>query len=119
MESRRLLDNNGDSSRNPHLKFCSLAYHFCLPSKAAYLILLWTVVVGCVYYGMLEVAVVGMHTYRTGGPSAAMYESTTYAMLAFIMMFYPLSGLVADVCCGRLKTVAISLERVTTLIVSR
>ena len=110
MESRRLLDNNGDSSsRNRRRKSCSLARDFCLPSKAAYLILLWTVVVGCVYYGMLEVAVLGMHTYRMGGPSAAVYESTTYAVLAFIMMFYPLSGLVADVCCGRLKTVAISL----------
>ena len=110
MESRRLLDNNGDSlSRNRHRKFCSLARQFCLPSKAAYLILLWTVAVGCVYYVMLLVAVVGIHTYKMGGPSAAIYESIAYAVLAFIMMFYPLSGLVADVCCGRLKTVAISL----------
>ena len=37
------------------------------------------------------------------------HEPLPYAILAFIMMFYPLSGFIADVCCGRLKTVVISL----------
>ena len=27
----------------------------------------------------------------------------------FPMMFYPLSGFIADICCGRLKTVVVSL----------
>ena len=109
MESRRLLHNNGDSSsRNQCRKSCSQAREFCLPSKAAYLILLWTVVVGIFYHSLLRSAVLGVHIYEAGS-SAAIYESITYAMLAFIMMFYPLSGLIADVCCGRLKTVAISL----------
>ena len=108
MESRRLLDNNGDSSsRNRRRKFCSLARDFCLPSKAACLILLWTVVVGIIYYILLDIAIV--RTYAAKHVLVAIYDSTTYAVLAFIMMFYPLSGLVADVCCGRLKTVAISL----------
>ena len=109
MESRRLLHNNGDSSsRNRRRKFCSLARDFCLPSKATYLILLWTVAVGLIYYSLLRSAVGGVHINQTGS-SVAIYESITYAVLAFIMMFYPLSGLIADVCCGRLKTVAISL----------
>ena len=30
-------------------------------------------------------------------------------IIAFIMMLYPLSGFIADVCCGRLKTIVISL----------
>ena len=108
MESRRLLDNNGDSSsRNRRRKSCSLARDFCLPSKAACLILLWTVVVGIIYYILLDIAIV--RTYTAKGARVAIYESIIYALLAFIMMFYPLSGLVADVCCGRLKTVAISL----------
>ena len=108
MESRRLLDNNGDSlSRNRCRKSCSFARDFCLPSKAAYLILLWTVVVGIIYYILLDIAIVG--TYIAKRALVAIYESITYAVLAFIMMFYPLSGLVADVCCGRLKTVVISL----------
>jgi hypothetical protein len=41
--------------------------------------------------------------------SISIYEPLPYAILAFIMMFYPLSGFIADVCCGRLKTVVISL----------
>ena len=108
MESRRLLDNNGDSaSRNRHQISCSLALQFCLPSKAAYLILLWTVAVGIVYYSLLGTAILGSYTAEWA--SVAIYDSVMYALLAFIMMFYPLSGFVADVCCGRLKTVAISL----------
>ena len=38
-----------------------------------------------------------------------MYEPLPYAILALVMMFYPLSGFIADVCCGRLKAVIISL----------
>ena len=110
MESRHLLHNNGDSSsRNRRQKSCLLARDFCLPSKAAYLILLWTVAVGFIYYSLLLVGVLSMQAYKHKGVSVAIYESITYAMLAFIMMFYPLSGLIADVCCGRSKTVAISL----------
>ena len=109
MESRRLLHNNGDSSsRNRRRKCCLLRQDFCLPSKAAYLILLWTVAVGLIYYSLLKSVVGGVHINETGS-SVAIYESITYAVLAFIMMFYPLSGLIADVCCGRLKTAAISL----------
>ena len=37
------------------------------------------------------------------------YEPLLYAILAIVMMFYPLSGFIADVCCGRLKIVVISL----------
>ena len=37
------------------------------------------------------------------------YEPLSYAILALVMMFYPLSGFIADICCGRLKAVVISL----------
>ena len=39
----------------------------------------------------------------------SVYEPLPYAILALVMMFYPLSGFIADVCCGRLKAVVISL----------
>ena len=38
-----------------------------------------------------------------------MYEPLPYAILALVMMFYPLSGFIADICCGRLKAVIICL----------
>ena len=33
-----------------------------------------------------------------------------YAILAVIAMFYPLSGFLADVCCGRFKTITVGLN---------
>ena len=39
----------------------------------------------------------------------SMYEPLPYAILALVMMFYPLSGFIADVCCGPLKAIIISL----------
>ena len=36
-------------------------------------------------------------------------DDLRYAILALVMMFYPLSGFLADVCCGRLKIAIISL----------
>ena len=39
----------------------------------------------------------------------SMYMPLPFASLAFVMMFYPLSRFTADVCCGRLKTVVVSL----------
>ena len=38
-----------------------------------------------------------------------MNYSLPYAILAFVMIFYPLSGFIADVCCKRFKTIVISL----------
>ena len=107
LESKPLLNdnvNNGSSSGHRRCKPCSLTRHICLPSKATYLILLWTVVVSFIYYALLGVVIVA--TYVNDGASSSF---VTYAILAVVMMFYPLSGLVADVCCGKLKTVVISL----------
>ena len=36
------------------------------------------------------------------------YGSTPYIMVAALMIFYPLSGFIADICCGRFKTIIIS-----------
>ena len=88
---------------------CPPSKHLCLPSKAAILILLWTIIFGTVYHNLvgsataLIVASVRLNTYFS------MYVSVPYAIIALVMMFYPLSGFIADVCCGRLKTVVVSL----------
>ena len=88
---------------------CPLSKHLCLPSKAAILILFWTIIVGTVYHNLvgdaagLVVSSARLNTYFS------MYVSVPYAILAIVMMFYPLSGFIADVYCGRLKTVVVSL----------
>ena len=39
----------------------------------------------------------------------AILDSIPYVMLTITMTIYPLSGFIADVCCGRFKTAIISL----------
>ena len=60
--------------------------HFCLPSKAAILIILWTAAVGAVYNFVLLVAVVIMVTTNTLRPdiSITVNDYLPYAILAFV-----------------------------------
>ena len=88
---------------------CPPPKHLCLPSKAAILILLWTAIVGAMYNIFVgSAAAIEIDRARINS-RISVYEPLPYAILAFVMMFYPLSGFIADVCCGRLKTVVISL----------
>ena len=88
---------------------CPPSKHLCLPSKAAILILLWTAIVGTMYYVFMGLAAVLQINDSQLNTNFSAYDSLPYAILALIMMFYPLSGFIADVCCGRLKTVVVSL----------
>ena len=81
----------------------------CLPSKAAILIILWTAIVGVMYYFTLAIVVIAVYTNPLTVTSIPEYTSLIYAILALAMIFYPLSGFLADVCCGRLKIVTLSL----------
>ena len=94
-------------SSHPSLKF------LCLPSKAAIIILLWTAYAGALYSLVFDLSAVliiywnSLHYNYTY--ISSMYFPLPYAVLAFVMMFYPLSGFIADVCCGRMKTIVVSL----------
>ena len=81
----------------------------CVPSKAAILIIIWTATVGMLYNILLVIAVAMTYSNIQPGVSISIFDSITYATLAIIMMFYPLSGFIADVYCGRLRTVVISM----------
>ena len=115
-ESTQLLVNTASEEDSSPLQpqqraciSCPLTKHLCLPSKAAILILLWTAIVGAMYYIFMGFAAVIEIDRSLINSSASVYEPLTYAILAFVMMLYPLSGFIADVCCGRLKIVVISL----------
>ena len=97
--------------RNGHLQQTNVRFcqRFCLPSKAAVLVILWTAVAGIMYYCALSIVVIAIYTNPLSTASISVYTSLVYAALALAMMFYPLSGFMADVCCGRLKVVTISL----------
>ena len=113
--SKTLTDRDStDSSESPqvnsNLDVCSPQLkHLCLPSKSAILILLWTAVVGMMYYAVICLIAVSLVIYPYDHISTSVHHALCYAILAVVMMFYPLSGFIADVCCGRLKTITISL----------
>ena len=118
-ESTHLLVNSASAPSTDHSSTFSLPQwrnacclplrHFCLPSKAAILILCWTAIVGVGYYAAVDFAAVliasNVYHYR----SILIHDVISYATLALILIFYPLSGFIADVFCGRLKMVKSSL----------
>ena len=99
-------------------KVCCWPKHICLPSKAAILIILWTAVVGTVYIFITGATAASImtskyaHTFDVG-----VIGSIPQVVLAVIMTFYPLSGFIADVCCGRFKIVIISINLILVSIV--
>ena len=89
---------------------CLPLRHLCLPSKAAILILCWTAIVGVGYYAAVNFAALlitsNVHHYRR----ILIHDVIIlYATLALVLIFYPLSGFIADVFCGRLKMVKSSV----------
>ena len=117
-ESSRLLVNTASEEDSSPLQqqksvciSCPPSKHLCLPSKAAILILLWTVIVGatCIYHNLVGFLAVLVMIESHPNTVFTEYEPLPYAILALVMMFYPLSGFIADICCGRLKTVVVSL----------
>ena len=87
-----------------------LSSNLCLPSKAATILLLWTVILSYTEALFLAVGTIDSlsapHTYKS---DEVFTELAVYAMLAIIIITYPLWGLIADFCCGRFKVVMISL----------
>ena len=113
-ESSRLLVNTASEDSSPLQQksvciSCPPSKHLCPPSKAAILILLWTAIVEAMYYIFVDLAAVLQTDRSRINSNVSMYDSLPYAILALVMMLYPLSGFIADVWCGRLKTVVISL----------
>ena len=100
-QSLRQQENNSCS------KSCK---HVCLPSKAAILMIFWTVAVGAAYNFVLLVAAALTYGWPLSSDiSISANHCLPYAILAFVTMFYVLSGFIADVYCGRLKVVVIGL----------
>ena len=114
-ESSHLLVNTASEDSSSALQqksvciSCLPSKHLCLPSKAAILILLWTAIVGAMYHNLVSLSALLVLSNQTPNAVLSQYEPLPYAILAIVMMFYPLSGFIADVCCGRLQIVVISL----------
>ena len=95
------------------LKLSCKSKHFCFSSKAAILIILWAAVVGTaftLFKDIVAISILGSHYAHI--MDIATLDLIPYATLTVIMIFYPFSGFIADVCCGRYKIVMISLTLV-------
>ena len=95
---------------------CILPRHVCPPSKAALLIMVWSAIVGTTYIISIDsiIAVgVASKTIEVNGQKRHLNIFINilvpYTCLALVLLLYPLSGFVADICCGRFKTVVGSL----------
>ena len=75
---------------------CLPLRHLCLPSKAATLILCWTAMVGVGYYAGMNFAAVLNATNVHHYSSILIHDVVSYAVLALVMIFYPLSGFIAE-----------------------
>ena len=111
LESRPLVSTL--SQRRPSIKRLitwSSAERFCIKSKAVCVILLCSVIVGFIHF----VAVNAALQLLTQLSSLFVIGSSPYVILysfvAFVLVFYPLNGVLADIYCGRYKTIAISLS---------
>ena len=114
-ESSRLLVNTASEDSSSPLQqksvciSCPPSKRLCLPSKEANIILLWTIIVGAMYFSLVGFSAALILNNSISNITLSQYEPLQYVLLAIVMMFYPLSGFIADVCCGQLKTVVISL----------
>ena len=104
------------SSPNNYSRFCSHCFrncHICSKSKGAPVLLLWNLLVGFIY-GFLLFSVNGIFLSNQGPPGPPLSTLVhvllgVYIFLGLIQVFYPVGGLVSDLCCGRYRIVTFSL----------
>ena len=97
-------------SRSNSYWLLNILKHLCLSSKAAILIILWATVVGTAYTFIQDIVAVSILGSRYAhSEDVAILDLIPYVTLTLIMIFYPLSGFMADVCCGKFRTVMFSL----------
>ena len=86
-------------------------------SKAILMILVWTMIVGEVYTAVHAVIAAFIGSYVPVGVSHLVNAVSSplglvSAILAAIAIFYPLSGFIADVWCGKFKIIIISMTTI-------
>ena len=91
---------------------CSPVRRLCIMSKPVYLVLLMTVVVGSVDFLILGAAIgifLGLTSLNNNMIDASLPFVLLFIAIAFIFVFYPVSGFLADIYCGRHNVIFTSL----------
>ena len=112
-EQRRLLNTN---NRRQGAGFC--LKRSCIKSKPALLILCWEMFINLGYGYVVELgslAATGFlylsaeYEFYNRQSQLQIFAPSFFALLAILYLFYPLAGCLADVRCGRYKTILYSL----------
>ena len=89
---------------------------FCLcSSKAALIVLVWNFIIAFgLATSLMDPTIytsvyVRIHKYSVGNASLIFIRGTLFGLNAFVLLFYPLAGYLADIRWGRHKTVVNSL----------
>ena len=89
---------------------CCSPKNVCLLSKAVVMILLWALIISSIHSTGLNASSMLAIRNRKQFPNILFLAVITpYTLLAFVLLLYPLSGFLADVYCGRYKTVIFGL----------
>ena len=96
---------------------CISPTHLCLPSKAAALILFWSGIVGAMNVLAMDITVAVGVVLQSAEIHGHKFDNILVSVLvpylnlctALVMFFYPLRGFMADIWCGRYKSVMMSL----------
>ena len=120
VESQPFLSSFSQNNADRRGKVATMSSHLvrlCPMSKAAVLVLSWTVFVGILQFmlsnGALLLLIHG-DVLPLKLPSAI---AIFYASFAIVYIFYPLSGYFADVYCGRFRTITGSLALLLFILV--
>ena len=106
----------GTNNRRHRASLCST--RCCIKSKSALLILCWEILITLTYGYVVEFGLAAAtsipylsadHMYKHEGGQLQIYATSFFALLAILYLFYPLAGCLADIRCGRYKTVIYSL----------
>lgn len=95
-------------------KFASISVclqrHF-LTSKVIVLILLWMVLIGAVYHATIGIILMFLiHATPVLLLGVSVPFVILYSFIVIVFFFYPVSGFIADVYCGRFRMIATSLS---------
>ena len=88
-------------------------------SKAIILILLWTMLVGGVYYAAMGIILMFLlHATSLLLFGVSLPFMILYSFIAIVFIFYPVNGFMADVYCGRFKMITISIGVILLSLIS-
>ena len=91
-------------------KFHCRRQRCCLTSKAAILILVWNLFIVAGLEVFLDPSIYGYFLLYFGSDIYNLGTTILYSAVAFLFLFYPLAGCLADIRWGRYKTVVYSLH---------